>query len=159
MLIRITTCLFLILSFHLPGQTLEDVVVSGAETMEDGPNGEKLIWTLGELMVEFYPNSQALDQGFLQIRFILTPVTEPDAIAPDWNLSAWPNPLGNGQLQVSASTNVQLVLYDALGHELERAACPGSIIALEFSQHPAGHYWLRAADKNGLGRTIQIQKL
>ena len=143
----------------LAGQTLEDVVVNASETHPAGTSGAQLIWTLGELMVEYYPNGKALDQGFLQMRFIVTPVEEPAAVAPDWTLSAWPNPVGDSRLNVAATAGLQLVLFDALGHVLERAMCTGATLTFDFGAHPAGSYWLRATDENGRGRTFQIQKL
>ena len=143
----------------LAGQTLEDVVVNAAETHPAGTSGARLIWTLGELMVEYYPNGQALDQGFLQMRFILTPAEEPAAVAPDWTLSAWPNPVGDARLHVAATAGLQLVLFDALGQVLEHAICPATTVAFDFSARPAGSYWLRGTDETGRGRTLQIQKL
>lgn len=143
----------------LAGQTPEAVVVNATETHPAGPGGTQLIWTLGELMVEYYPNGNALDQGFLQPRFIVTPVEEPAAVAPDWALSAWPNPVGDARLHVAGTAGLQLVLFDALGHVLERAPSTGTTLTFDFSAHPAGSYWLRATDENGRGRTLQIQKL
>ncbi len=143
----------------LAGQTLEDVVVNAAETHPAGTSGTQLIWTLGELMVEYYPNGKALDQGFLQPRFIVTPVEEPSAVAPDWTLSAWPNPVGDARLHVAATAGLQLVLFDALGHVLEHATSTETAVVFDFSARPAGSYWLRATDENGRGRTLQIQKL
>ncbi|HRI62362.1 MAG TPA: hypothetical protein PK228_21625, partial [Saprospiraceae bacterium] len=46
-------------------QSLDDVVVSAYAEAQSPGNGT-LCWTLGELMVEFYANGAALDQGFLQ---------------------------------------------------------------------------------------------
>lgn len=159
MLIRLFTCLLLITSLQLPAQTLEDVVTSGAESKAEGPNGGKIIWTLGELMVEYYPNGNAIDQGFLQLRFIISPVEEAPEHAPGWLLRAWPNPTGNGWINVSGPAGLQFVLFNTLGQPLLHTTSGDEIIALDFTTQPAGQYWLRATDKQGNTRAVQIQKL
>lgn len=148
-------------SFFKPlfGQQLEYVVVSATESQAQGSDGGRLVWTLGELMVEYYPNGIALDQGHLQSRFIITSAEEVQPESPDWRLSAWPNPLPDQALNVVSGASLQLFLFDASGRLLLRQAGADEIIQLDFSTYQPGSYRLLAIDEAGRGRALQIQKI
>jgi len=141
------------------GQQLEYVVVSATESQAQGSDGGRLIWTLGELMVAYYPNGTALDQGYLQSRFIITSVEEVQPEPPDWRLSAWPNPLLDQALNVSSGAGLQLFLFDASGRLLFRQAGADEIIQLDFSAFQPGSYRLLAIDQAQRSRALQIQKM
>lgn len=141
-------------------QHLESILVNAAETPPGNAGGASLVWTLGELMVEYYANGPVLDQGFLQCQDLLTPVREPGrAEDAGWRLSVWPNPTGAGQLNLQTTAALHIVLFDNLGRVLKRVRCSNETIRLDVSSWPAGSYWLQAMDEDGRSRVLQFQKL
>lgn len=150
---------FALIAYGLQGQQLEYTVVNATETNASGSDGGSLIWTLGELMVEYYPNGFALDQGYLQQRFIITAVEEVLPVAPNWRLSAWPNPVSEQALNVVGETALQLFLFDALGRVVLQTQCMDETLQLDFSALLPGSYRLLAIDETGGSRSVHIQKL
>ena len=146
----------------LTGQHLEEVTSSAANLTTNANANVQLYWTLGELMVEYYPNGAALDQGFLQYEcLIATSVDQhqyPNENAFEWVV--WPNPTVNDRLQVTSSTPLQISLFNHHGQQLTTGPLPaGSIYAIDMGLYPAGSYRLMATDTSGKQRTMQVQKM
>ncbi|MCB0578155.1 MAG: T9SS type A sorting domain-containing protein [Phaeodactylibacter sp.] len=153
----------LLLLFFLPlslcSQQLDDVVASVVHEPAQGSGGGQMIWTLGELMVEYYANGPVLDQGYLQLRCLLTSTSEagyPES--PDWDIGLWPNPAGSS-LNIRTSAPLRITLFDNLGRRLKELRSPTGTTILGLSAWPAGSYWLHAVDEKGRSRAYQVQKL
>lgn len=161
-------CLRIALSFWIAGlfipeagsQQLDEVVVSAfAENQSAG--GDNLCWTLGELMVEFYANGVALDQGFLQGFCLVTDVADPsgDVFAAD-QVAIFPNP-------ASAVLNIRLTapgmycaeLSDMQGRRLVSQLFTAESTELDLNAYPSGAYLLRVASDGQTLKTSIIQKI
>ncbi len=141
------------------GQRLDDIVVSAAEVPVSGSDGGLLMWTMGELMVEYYANGPALDQGFLQLRLLASSAGEAEGETFfNWNLSIWPNPVSREILNLKSGAHLRITLFDSLGRPIKSTYCPGETISLDLSACPAGSYWLYAMDEEGRSRAFQVQK-
>ena len=135
-------------------QQLDEVVVS-AFAEGQSADGGTLCWTLGELMVEFYANGEALDQGFLQGFCLVTDVADPAGDAQTaGQVSVFPNP-------VSAILNIRMAtpglysveLSDMQGRRLMTQSFAAENTELDLNPYPSGAYLLRVASN---GQTLKI---
>jgi len=153
----------LLTGFFLPvaeSQQLDDVVVS-AFAEDQSAGGGTLCWTLGEVMVEFYANGVALDQGFLQGYCLVTDVADPtgDVLSAD-QVSIFPNP-------VSAVLNIRMTtpgvycaeLSDMHGRRLISQIFTADNAELDLNPYPSGAYLLRVVSDGQTLKTSIIQKI
>lgn len=137
-----------------------DVVVSSFGETQSPGNGT-LCWTLGELMVEFYANGAALDQGFLQGYCLVTDVADPSGeTASEPGIAVYPNPV-SALLSIQAETYgaYRAELFDLQGRLLLMYSFTGRTVELDLGGYPSGAYLLRIIFGEINAKTFGIQKI
>lgn len=154
-LLLVLTCLFL--SQNLSAQQIvADAIISATEPLS---SSDTIMWTVGELMVEYHEIQEKLDQGFLEANCFATVVNQSEILkGPRWELSLWPNPVNQDFLNVKTDGELFLTLFNGIGYPVMHAQCFRKSIKLDLSKFPAASYWLQARDKAGNSRVIQVQK-
>jgi hypothetical protein len=149
-------CLFI---HSVQAQSLSQSVIGNSGDYYENPGVGSLHWTVGEIAVESYSNTQVLNQGFHQTYFDLL-ITNTWESATNFEIKAYPNPTTH-QLVLSSSTGEQLQaqLYNLLGQPVLNKLQFQEQTELNVSQLPAGTYILQLFYNEQLVKTFKIQKV
>ncbi len=120
--------------------------------------GNKLDWTLGEIVTETYIyGGEILTQGFQQANFLFTSIEE---TAENNEITIFPNPFSDIiNVNTGEYKGLQLMIYDLNGSVLIEKKVAKSNIQLDFSSFSPGLYFMRLSDGQKEMKVIKIQKI
>lgn len=147
---------FVLLSFPLKAQHLEDVVVSGFDETSQ-PGAGRLAWTLGELMVEWYGQSATLDQGFLRGALMMISTKTEPSVRP---VVVFPNPVESSlHIQAEEVADYRVEVLNGQGQIMAVHRFLDKSSDVDCSALPAAHYLLRIFSKEKLLQSVLVQKV
>ena len=157
----VTLTLYLVLiSTVLLSQSIASRSIGAAGRTPDTSNTPSLHWNVGEVVIGYVQNDNALNQGLYQYLDLSTAVEDP---AFKYDLAnAWPNPT-HGPLNISneSSTRIEIHLLDQEGRLLKKFADlhANQSTLYEVSSLVPTQYYLLVSDRKGKNQIIKFQKI
>ncbi|MCH2046871.1 MAG: T9SS type A sorting domain-containing protein [Saprospiraceae bacterium] len=159
---RLTCILTLFLGISTYGHSQS--ITRGSLTSAGGlfsAGGNTLTWTLAETVVGNFDGGTngSLSNGQQQV-VVSEQVSVRSLMEEQLELTIYPNPTTQFvNLEVAEAQELQLQLLNSEGKLLQQQQLNQTHTQLDFSQLPAGSYWLSIQDANKTIKTYQISKL
>ena len=147
----------LLLSSYAFCQSISQSVISSAGEYQIGKYAKTLHFTLGELMVENFENTNVLSQGFHQLYQVTVDV---DYTAPiDYSLTVYPNPTSGWlQLNTDSELNFDVVMYDMNGKMIFQSVSNKYQTDFDIGNLAEGLYYLSVLHEHEIVKTFKIAK-